>query len=195
MSQAESNFDDIFSEIAGRSGGLLPLFNSFFGFLARRTDFYVEADPNEPAPMGFPPGAARTMLLSSFEKHAFINYKDTPQYRSMSSPALSPVAVKGAKQSSSAPSTPSTTAKTTSNLTKNSPSQSRNVEDIGSERGGNNIKTPKAKSAEVETSSQVALQTPLGNGGIGLGYYWTQTLKEVTVFVDAEPGKSLYNIV
>ena len=28
------------------------------------------------------------------------------------------------------------------------------------------------------------LQVPVGNGGLGPNYYWTQTLKEVCVFVD-----------
>ena len=187
MSQVDSNFDDIFSEIAGRSGGLVPLFNSFFGFLARRTDFYVEADPNEPAPMGFPPGTAKKMLVSAFENHAFINYKDTPQYRNRSSsPAHSPAAIKGANRSPT-PSTPNTSNKTIQTSC-DSASSSRNAEVVEPLRNGENTKTPQKKSAENATSNGLALQTPLGNGGIGLGYYWTQTLTEVTVFVDAEMG-------
>ena len=64
------NFDDIFAEVAGRSGGLEPLLNHFFGFLHRRTDFYVEYDKTivSKAAMGFPIGVAEKMLLSAFHK-------------------------------------------------------------------------------------------------------------------------------
>lgn len=41
----------------------------------------------------------------------------------------------------------------------------------------------KPQSIRVNESN---LQIPIGNGGIAENYYWTQTLKEVTVYVDLE---------
>jgi hypothetical protein len=55
-------FDDIFLQVAGRAGGIQPLLDSFFGFLSRKTDFYVQYDPNVRARMGFAPGAAERMV-------------------------------------------------------------------------------------------------------------------------------------
>ena len=38
----EQELDQIFLAAAERAGGIQPLLTSFFGFLHRRTDFYIE---------------------------------------------------------------------------------------------------------------------------------------------------------
>jgi len=44
MDSNTNDFDTLFMEIAGRSGGLEKLLELFFGFLHRRTDFYITLD-------------------------------------------------------------------------------------------------------------------------------------------------------
>lgn len=47
----------------------------------RRTDFYIVADPDTPAPMGFPEGVSKKILLQSLDKYTFQNYRDTDHYK------------------------------------------------------------------------------------------------------------------
>ena len=163
-------FDDVFAEVTGRlgGGGLPALFDAFFGFLNRRTDFYIEADPDAPAPMGFPPGVAKKLLISSFEKYPIRNYRDTVQYQQSSTPAPK-----------SSPGTPSSVR-----AAPPTPGSSRLASPVVAA-----TVTPKAK--PTPTAQAGVLQTPIGNGGIGIGYYWTQSLREINVHVDVEPGTSL----
>lgn len=65
----EGQFDDVLLGLASRLGGIEPLLKTFFSFLHRKTDFYVEADftpGSPPGPsMGFPPGAAEKIVSNS----------------------------------------------------------------------------------------------------------------------------------
>jgi hypothetical protein len=169
MTDVEAHkFDDVFAEVAGRlgGGGLPALFDAFFGFLQRRTDFYIEADPAAPAPMGFPPGVAKKLLISSFEKYPIRNYRDTVQYQQSSPAANSPQYT---------PSSVRVAPPTSASSRLASPAVAA-------------AETPKARS--TPSAPVGVLQTPIGNGGIGLGYYWTQTLREINVYIDVEPGKA-----
>lgn len=58
----DGRFDDLFLQIAGQMGGIEPLLDEFFGFLSRKTDFYVEFEPNQKAHMGFPKGVNERMV-------------------------------------------------------------------------------------------------------------------------------------
>ena len=63
------SFDDYFAQIANRSGGIDQLLNSFFGFLHRKTDFYVEFPPGTASKMGFPIGAAEKLVQRAFKQY------------------------------------------------------------------------------------------------------------------------------
>ena len=59
--------DEVLMMLASKNGGIEPLLHTFFSFLHRKTDFYIEI-PRQPglhAKMGFHPGAAEAMLLST----------------------------------------------------------------------------------------------------------------------------------
>lgn len=58
----KGKFDEIFLQIAGQIGGIEPLLDEFFGFLSRKTDFYIEYKEDERANMGFPPGVNQRMV-------------------------------------------------------------------------------------------------------------------------------------
>ena len=53
--------DAMLLQVAERSGGIAPLLNAFFGFLHRRTDFYVvhDAQPNTSSPSASRRGPGR----------------------------------------------------------------------------------------------------------------------------------------
>lgn len=173
------NFDDFFTEIAGRSGGLEPLLNHFFGFLHRRTDFYVEYDKNvvSKASMGFPVGIAEKMLLSAFRK---FDMKSLPAPAHVESDSIlnnskfesTPLATRHSASEAQCSIAASPSKSLTSGLTV----VSRDMDTQASSLENQNDQT--------SSSSDDRPQIPVGNGGIGPNYYWTQTLKEVCVFVD-----------
>jgi hypothetical protein len=73
----EERNDQILSEIAAASGNIENFLDNIFGFLHRKTDFYVEFSEDEatkPA-MGFRKGIAKKMLINSFEKYPMKPYQ------------------------------------------------------------------------------------------------------------------------
>jgi hypothetical protein len=64
-STMENRFDDVLMGIAQQLGGIKPLLQTFFSFLNRHTDFYMEYEPGTDAQMGFPPGAAEIMVCTA----------------------------------------------------------------------------------------------------------------------------------
>lgn len=64
---AAERYDDLLSMIARESGGFSSLFDNFFGFLRRRTDFYAYALQGDR--MGFPPGIAEQLLFQHYMKY------------------------------------------------------------------------------------------------------------------------------
>jgi hypothetical protein len=58
-------------------------------------------------------------------------------------------------------------------------------------------KEAKPKAQNIHTND-LNLQNPIGNGGISENYYWTQTLKEITVYIDLEyqaKGKEIQCVI
>ena len=64
----EQELDQIFLAAAERAGGIQPLLTSFFGFLHRRTDFYIEHGgvKGRAYDAGFAPGQAEAMVRAAF---------------------------------------------------------------------------------------------------------------------------------
>lgn len=174
--------DDVFAQIAHRSGSVQNLLDEFFGFLHRRTDFYVQFEPtpknapgsvdsNKRFTMGFPMGMAETMVLRSLHKYPFKDYEKVSN-----AVTEMPKAPDG--------------------------SEARHVEkrierkpqsDLPSLHQSNQSEPTKIPIAAKSVSQAIALtaegkQIPIGNGGIADNYYWTQNLKDITVYVEAVPG-------
>jgi hypothetical protein len=64
--EGRGRFDDVFLQVAGQLGGIEPLLDEFFGFLSRKTDFYVEYEQSQRANMGFPRGVNEKMVFNIF---------------------------------------------------------------------------------------------------------------------------------
>ena len=146
MGDADDEYCDLaFSQLASKLGGVEPLLDAMFGFLSRRTDFYIEFDRSvsPQATMGFPSGAAERMVQRAFAKFPF------KAYESMGT-AVPCGDGKGDSKAVAAAIPPA--AQTLFQL------------------------TPEGK------------QVPLGNGGIGPNYYWTQTLQDATMYFDVAEG-------
>ena len=60
--QSEEMYDSALMGILQSCGKVPPFLDAIFGFLARRTDFYIVMK-HEKAKMGFSPGVAENMVL------------------------------------------------------------------------------------------------------------------------------------
>jgi hypothetical protein len=73
--EEDEKYDEIFTQIAGQIGSVQGLLDKFFGFMHRKTDFYIQFEKSSSdATMGFPEGVAETMVLQSFKKHKMKRY-------------------------------------------------------------------------------------------------------------------------
>jgi hypothetical protein len=176
-------FEPALIELAQRSrGDLRKLLTAFFGFLHRRTDFYVVRTSNEnstttddadhPSPsastMGFAPGDAEKLLLAAFRQFPL---------RKISSTSTSIAAARRTN-----PSTTSTVVVDTK------PTESSSDTSTGLLAAPSCSLASSPKSDNHETLDDVrytkeGLQIPVGNGGRTKRYTWTQTLEECTVLV------------
>ena len=67
MAAPPQQFDDMLMSLAQHHADIPSLLRTFFGFLHRKTDFYVEmTHPGEK--MGFPRGAAEKMVVEAFHQ-------------------------------------------------------------------------------------------------------------------------------
>lgn len=67
----DDRFDPLYGQIAQQCGGVLPLLQTFLGFMRRKTDFfYVPPNEEKAKEAGFPAGVAEKMLLSCFREQA-----------------------------------------------------------------------------------------------------------------------------
>ena len=156
----EIDYDTLFMELAGRSGSLDRLLEHFFGFLNRRTDFYITLDKltDKDAKMGFPKGIAEQMVLRAMNKYKFKEYSTEKQNYE-----------------------PKPTKMTNENLSIST--NNSTIIDINEPKISNS-----SSSEKFIRHNEEGKQIPIGNGGIGPNYYWTQTLKDLTVYVDVFEG-------
>jgi hypothetical protein len=166
--------DELLTRVANKAGGIKPLLDTFFSFLARKTDFYVQFDPSDKSKssykMGFPIGTAEKMVLQAFRQFELKDYEAVV----IDKPVASTTPVKGkvlpqTSQTGAIPLAPSTPPRVlpSSALPPSTPVQ---------RSGFKPAYTPEGK------------QVPIGNGGIADNYYWTQTLKDVTIYIDTAAG-------
>jgi N-terminal conserved domain of Nudc./CS domain len=154
----QEKYDDVLMQIAGQIGSVQGLLDKFFGFLHRKTDFYVQfTEPSLDATMGFPVGVAEKMVLKCFRKYRLKDYK---LHEGQPTSHEDHLHVKSAVELGSNKELPSC------------------VEQV--------VPTPQGSTrVNAVNSIPIGKQIPIGNGGVAENYYWTQTLNEVTVHIDA----------
>ena len=167
-------------QMASQHDGIEDLLGTLFGFLHRRTDFYVECPDQRSASMGFQTGAAEAMLLRSFRA---LPMKRMPPGAAAAEGKLQP------KQQRQPP--------------QNQPKKKKAAPCAGSGQPAASASaashTPAAAAAAAVAAAppppRAAIeltkdgkQVPTGNGGITERYYWTQSLQEVTVVFQLPKG-------
>lgn len=158
-------YDEILTQMAGQIGSVKGLLDIFFGFMHRKTDFYIQFEKsNNDAKMGFPVGVAENMVLNSFHTFIMKDYcqeeKVIPKIEvlpdiEIQSPSLSLL----------------------SDITITTKASQRVVEPSNA--------TDVIHALSKIQYNSIGQQIPIDNGGIATNYYWTQTLNELTVYVKA----------
>lgn len=76
--------------------------------------------------------------------------------------------------------------------------RSMQAETVGAPPGMRVIASSESRSSELPPAMRMTpdgKQVPIGNGGIGPNYWWTQTLLETTVYIDVPPGTVSKDVV
>lgn len=177
MSKANSVLiDELYSRIAAESGGISELLDSFFNFLHSKTDFYVEVPVTvKKSSMGFPVGKAEQLLLQSFRKYP---YKTVDSSSSNSNNRNDRDTNKTSQEDHTQ----------TSKIIK----AAKDSVDNGVDSNGETIPTNRVSDAISNSNGNQCVvqltpagkQIPIGNGGVTSNYYWTQTLKDLTIYID-----------
>ncbi len=178
-------------------GGIEPFMHSLFSFFHRRTDLYVIKQPGDER-MGFPQGVAENIVLNSFRKFP---YKSPPKLQqevekaSSVSKAANKTDAPKKKKAATSPSAGETTQETSvasipppapplpSNDNHNPDNSTpKDIREASSSTKGGGGAIPGVRYTDD------GKQIPIGNGGVGKNYWWTQTLEEVTVYVEVPKG-------
>lgn len=186
-----SSLEELFAQAANRAGGIENLLDEFFGFLHRRTDFYVEIDKDDiPAAasspqfrMGFLKGRAEQIVNRSFKKYPFKPYSQMVAEMSadqvISKSPASARTITSTKKASAA--SMATSDNPPSRQSANVPTPSTPPP---SSSAASSFETPTPSTELKVRYTDKGKQVPIGNGGIGENYFWTQTFKDVTITIN-----------
>lgn len=182
MSSKPQDYDEAFSYIAQQAGSIDNLLDAFFGFLHRKTDFYVEINKDSLTSkqyrMGFPEGVAKNMVLNSFKRYPMKKYED----------ALKAIDETAAQDIPKAPTVKKPISEPVLSIIHDTKPHNKVVETSAQSKSQDTVKEA-GVSNSMNSSPSVRLteagkQIPIGNGGVTDRYYWTQTLKDITIFID-----------
>lgn len=201
--------DEHFLAVAAKAKSIKGLLAEFFGFLHRRTDFYI-VDRRPDRPMGFDAGAAEAILLETFRS---LPFRD-PDGRPMEKKSAASSTVSKTVQSSSAAGGAVTQKKAAeekkvqaaakpeatkdaagASVKTSEPAASAPATAPASEAAKKVVATTSAPSPAAAAAAGAAhrptlhytaagKQVPIGNGGVGRGYWWTQSLKDTSIYLE-----------
>jgi len=166
----DDKFDGLYMTVAQQAGGIDPLFDSFFGFLRRKTDFFTGAGDGS---------KAEATMTAAFAKHGKLFAAENAEKEAREAKRRADeearkkrVAEEKAKQAAAS-----------------APPQ--RFEDVADEAVKSEPSAAPAAAADdgapaADEESKGA--KPILNGGITDKYRWTQTLSDVTVFVPVPEG-------
>jgi hypothetical protein len=195
-------FDDMFAMIASKTNGIEHLLDLFFNFLKRKTDFYIDYDntnikkdnstntsdtscSNEISikyKMGFPKGIAEKLLIKSFRKYPYVDYFTAMKQSQHCDDNQS---INNSNYNDNNNATTYYRQSIESNNDTNATTLSSSSIPPISSSSFSSISTAASSISLIQYTSD-GKQIPIGNGGIGLNgsYYWTQTLNDVTIYID-----------
>ena len=166
---SSGRFDDMLLMVAQETGSIQNLLLEFFGFLRRRTDFFVLAKPGDR--VGFPPGACEKMIIQTYNKYREEYLKEHPY-----TPPTDDTQPQQATPAQQAPPPPEPPQ-----VPREEP-QVHEIPDYGEEILNKPIRPEEQAAPTLPprlNSSGVAISTD--NGAVTENYLWSQDIKDLTV--------------
>jgi hypothetical protein len=183
----DGRFDEVLAALAQQHDGLQPLLRTLFSFLHRRTDFFV-ADASPTRRIGFAPGQAERLLLQAFRAFPLKG----PDGRPLAAVAAPPAgaAPAGAAPAGAAPAAGAAAVAAAGAA----PPRAAAVAAAASASASASTPAPPPLLPQPQPQPQPQLlaqlpvrhsaegrQLPIANGGVGPGYWWAQTLGDLSV--------------
>ena len=169
MSSGDEKFDAMFLNIAQTCGSIAPLMDSFFGFLARKTDFMSGEISS---------GEAKRVVNSAFDKY----YEMSTNKRNQEIARRKQEDEDRSRRKEAQRLTDEAEFERLRNMPK--------IEDVTDEP----VTADVPESAETPDKEDTS-PPPKGNGGDCGKYTWTQTLSTVDVHVPVKPGVKARDII
>mmetsp|Transcript_26469 Transcript_26469/g.88693 ORF Transcript_26469/g.88693 Transcript_26469/m.88693 type:complete len:318 (-) Transcript_26469:184-1137(-) len=175
----DGKFDGLYMTVAQQAGGIDPLFDSFFGFLRRKTDYFSGAGDL---------GKAQETMTTAFERQKKLWLADQKAKEAETEK-------RKAEEEARRKRLEAERAKKEEEEQK----PSSRFEEVREDAAGPSTAAAQSEEVKPETSAPAAAPaseeedkgaTPINNGGITDKYRWTQTLQDLNVFVDVPPGTS-----
>lgn len=171
-SDEQDKFDGMLLAMAQQHEGIKDLLDTFFSFLARKTDFYIGAQAD----------AARSLVIDSFEK-----YQSKANLAAERKRTENAEAEKKRKEKLA--------AKTTPKVMEITDEEAKKIEDEEKKRKEDEEKALSKPITETEgeddEQDKGKLMPNAGNGADLENYRWTQTLQELEIRV---PLKTTFNV-
>mmetsp|Transcript_84522 Transcript_84522/g.217720 ORF Transcript_84522/g.217720 Transcript_84522/m.217720 type:complete len:349 (+) Transcript_84522:87-1133(+) len=188
-------FDGILLNIAQQAGSIDNILDSFFGFLQRKTDFFIGAQDEQ---------AAQEMVLKYYRKHWKVGQKRRQEMQEKNRIADEERKKRAEEQKRK---DAEEYARKQEEAKKRNEEEEPKIEEVTDEEAAK-IKADKAAKKEDKAESSDKAEgedetlipdaedgegdnkepPPDGNGGKTDKYTWTQTLSALEVFVDVPPG-------
>jgi len=205
--------DSLLVALAQRSGGIQPLLDSVFSFLKRKTDFYHIQNPGDR--IGFPEGVAEQLVLQAFRKFGSNPSAKGPSKEDLEgrgerigtghakdktsklSKAAKPTAQKQSPPAARSPDTdtpqPSASVPQSSSTQSPTPASTPPISETSTEASPAVLdRSEVPKPVESESSKQAAVKQAGNfvtyNGAACEKYKWSQTIDDVTFFIDVSPS-------
>lgn len=179
---ADERFDGLFMNVAQQAGSIDNIFDSFFGFMLRKTDFFVGVDDKS---------KAKTLVDKSFNKYWEMAEKKRDEEKARNAAADQE---RKARQAAQKAKDDAEWAK--KQAEKASSSVIEEVNDdapVGIVKSSEQDVTMKAAAEEAINKAGAEEEedtgpAPEGNGGKTDKYNWTQTLSTLELFIPLKPG-------
>eukprot|EP00297_Palpitomonas_bilix_P013555 CAMPEP_0113889526 /NCGR_PEP_ID=MMETSP0780_2-20120614/13554_1 /TAXON_ID=652834 /ORGANISM="Palpitomonas bilix" /LENGTH=355 /DNA_ID=CAMNT_0000878651 /DNA_START=121 /DNA_END=1184 /DNA_ORIENTATION=+ /assembly_acc=CAM_ASM_000599 len=179
----DDRFDPLYAQVAERCGGVVPLLQTFLGFMRRKTDFFYVPPQGREAEAGFPAGVAERMLIHTFREQSKLpNPFSRPHHSARSAATVQAEmgrSTTGRESSSGAVPPPSSFPSSPPSATSTSPppaaaASSRIVEVVDDEDVG-------MFEVDADEKEKVLKGVSTYNGKVTADMVWSQTLSDVTI--------------
>ena len=190
----EQIFDELYGQIASRANGLDELLTTFLGFLHRKTDFYIEIPPGKKSNMGFHPNEAEQILIKTFRKYKMktiasmgpVTTTNPNNPTKPNKPANTTTSIENSSRIEILEDSSVDNSNSIGNGNKLSNTNTNTTSTVSTNNNNNNNNTNhanKSNKSDIKYNSD-GKQIPMGNGGICDNYYWTQSLHDLTIYLD-----------